>query len=90
MIYDCKFNPSRDIEQCVPSLSTDLCAAMESGVVIDSGTLCDFNNIETPSSIVGRVRDAFDAIDMQRSIKSRIASASAQVLSSDTSIQTSE
>lgn len=68
MIQKCNFDKSRDIQEHVPSLATDLNKAIESNCVQDTGVVADFNSIEEPHAITGRVSDAFEAIDAQRAI----------------------
>lgn len=68
MRYTCKFNPVRDIQPTVPDMSVDLAGAIETGVVLDTGMIAEHNDIDSPASIIGRVHDAFDAIDYQRNI----------------------
>lgn len=68
MIQKCNFDKVRDIQEHVPSLATDLNKAIETNTVQDTGVVADFNLIEEPSAIIGRVSDAFEAIDAQRAI----------------------
>lgn len=68
MIQKCNFDKVRDIQEHVPSLATDLNKAIETNTVQDTGVVADFNSIEEPNAITGRVSDAFDAIDAQRAI----------------------
>lgn len=64
----CKYNPSTDLCRTVPGLSVDLSLAVENGVVLDTGIDAQYNDVDDPAHIHGRVRDAFSAIDMQRSV----------------------
>ena len=68
MKQNCIFDKVRDIQEHVPSLATDLNKAIETCTVQDTGVVADFNSIEEPNAIVGRVSDAFEAIDAQRAI----------------------
>lgn len=68
MIQKCNFDKVRDIQEHVPSLATDLNKAIETNTVQDTGVVADFNSIEEPSAITGRVSDPFEAIDAQRAI----------------------
>lgn len=68
MIQKCNFDKVRDIQEHVPSLATDLNKAIETNTVQDTGVVADFNSIEEPSAIIGRVSDPFEAIDAQRAI----------------------
>lgn len=68
MRYECIFNSSRDIQATVPDMAVDLAGAIETGVVLDTGMIAEHNDIDSPASIIGRVHDAFDAIEYQRNI----------------------
>lgn len=68
MIQKCNFDKVRDIQEHVPSLATDLNKAIETNTVQDTGVVADFNSIEEPNAITGRVSDAFEAVDAQRAI----------------------
>ena len=68
MIQKCNFDKVRDIQEHVPSLATDLNKAIETNTVRDTGVVADFNSIDEPNAITGRVSDAFEAIDAQRAI----------------------
>lgn len=68
MLQKCIFDKVRDVQEHVPSLATDLNKAIESNIVQDTGVVADFNSIDEPNSITGRVSDAFEAIDAQRAI----------------------
>lgn len=68
MLQICCFDKCRDVQEHVPSLATDLNKAIETNTVQDTGVVADFNSIEEPNAITGRVSDAFEAIDAQRSI----------------------
>lgn len=64
----CVFDPLRDIQKTVPDMAIDLAGAIESGVVLDTGMIAEHNEIDSPASIIGRVRDVFDAFDAQKRI----------------------
>lgn len=83
----CKFNSVRDIQKTVPDMSIDLAAAIESGVVLDTGMIAEHNEIDNPACIIGRVRDVFDAFEAQKNIlaKGRIEAAPAAPVTSSTS-----
>lgn len=66
----CKFNSKRDIRKTVPDMFVDLAGAIESGVVLDTGMIAEHNDIDDPSSVIGRVRDVFDAYEAQKRILS--------------------
>lgn len=64
----CKFNPAKDIMKTVPDMSVDLAAAIDSGVVLDTGMIAEHNDIDSPASVIGRVHDVFDAFEAQKRI----------------------
>ena len=68
MYQVCKFNKDTDLCQTVPGLSTDLGLAINNGVVLDTGIDSNYNDVDDPARIRGRVRDAFQAVDLQRSV----------------------
>lgn len=71
MLQECKFNKLTDIQEHVPSLSTDINKAIETNTVEDTGVVADYNDISDPVLIHGRVGDVFDAIDAQKEVLSR-------------------
>lgn len=71
MIQECKFNKLTDIQEHVPSLSTDINKAIETNTVEDTGVVADYNDISDPAMIRGRVGDVFEAIDAQKEVLSR-------------------
>lgn len=71
MIQECKFNKLTDVQEHVPSLSTDINKAIETNTVEDTGVVADYNDISDPSMIRGRVGDVFEAIDAQKEVLSR-------------------
>lgn len=77
MIQNPKFNPVTDIEECVPDLSVSLTDAIKTHVVLDTGVEPMYNDIEDPSLCSGIVRDAFEAIDLQRKLGKAYAAAKA-------------
>lgn len=70
-------------------MAIDLSAAVESGVVLDTGMIAEHNDIDSPTSIIGRVRDVFDAFEAQKNIlaKGRIESAPAASATPSTSTE---
>lgn len=68
MRYTCKFNSKTDIQRVMPDMSVDLKSAIETGVVLDTGTVAEHNDIDDPSTIYGRVRDCFDAFEAKQKI----------------------
>lgn len=89
MIQICKFNPARDIRKTVPDMSVDLASAIASGVVLDTGMIAEHNDIDSPSSVIGRVRDVFDAFEAQKNIlnKGRVIQPSAPSVESTRSTE---
>lgn len=75
MIYESNYNPLTDLAETVPSLSTDVNVAIETGVIVDTGVSSEYNEIDDPTSISGRVRNAFEAVDLQRKISAAAAAA---------------
>lgn len=65
----CKFDEKRDIKRVVSGLAVNLTDALRTGIVQDGTSTSDYNAIDDPSQIVGRVESVFDAIDAQRAVK---------------------
>lgn len=68
MFIETKFDKVRDIAPTTPGLAVNMTVAIESGVVFDTGTIGEYNDLDDPSNIKGRIRDAFEAVDAQRGI----------------------
>lgn len=64
----CKFNPKFDKAAHKPNMSVDLVEAAKHGIVFDTGTLPEYNDIDEPGSVWRRVSDALDAVELQRTI----------------------
>lgn len=62
----CEFNELRDISVVEQGLAVDINEALRTGVVKDSDYALDYNNIDDPSKVVGRISDVFDAIEANR------------------------
>lgn len=60
------FNPLRDIKQVESGLAVDITDALNTGVVKDTTYVEDYNGIQEPAAIVGRISDRFDAIEASR------------------------
>lgn len=75
MEYNHKYNKDTDFQPVVPHLSINIAQAIETGVVLDTGTVGEYNEIDDPNGVWTRVRDAFQAVDVQRSIKTALSSA---------------
>ena len=68
MFRKCKYNPKRDINAVTPGLALDLSKAIESGQVLSTGVATEYNDISSPSEIVGRASDNFEVFNTQREI----------------------
>lgn len=68
----CMFNPIKDKTPVSPSGFVDLQSAMVNSAVPSQipGTDDDYNGIDDPASIMGKPRDVFEAMDMQKHINS--------------------
>lgn len=65
----CLFDEKRDIKRVVDGLQVDITDALSTGVVRDTTDVSDYNNIDNPNSVLGRVENVFDAIEAERAIK---------------------
>lgn len=63
------FDPKRDIAEVESGLATDITDALKTGVVRGEATESDYNGIDDPGKIIGRVNDIFDAIGATRAIR---------------------
>lgn len=68
MEYVCNYCKDRDVQPVAEGLATDLKLAIETGVVADTGIVPEYNHIEDPMNIHGRVNDVFEAIEAQKQI----------------------
>lgn len=71
MLYrGCKFNPVKDKSPVSNTGFVDMKSAMVNSAIPSQipGTEDDYNGIEDPASILGKPRDVFEAMDMQRHI----------------------
>ena len=66
MRQTCKFCKERDLGQVVPGLAVDLEKAIETGVVLDTGVVEEYNNIDSPTNVVTRVQDVFHAMELKK------------------------
>lgn len=62
------FNEQTDLCPTVPGLAINMASALETGIVVDTGTLGTFNDIDEPSSIWKRVGDTFEALEAMKLI----------------------
>lgn len=90
MLQICSFDPNVDIQETVPDLCVDLSDAIESHVVLDTGVEPFYNDIEDPSAITGIVKDAFEAIDLQRKLGKEYAKSVAAKAAADAAAGKSE
>ena len=66
MRQTCKYCKERDLGQVVPGLAVDLEKAIETGVVLDTGVIEEYNNIDSPTNVVTRVQDIFHAMELKK------------------------
>lgn len=64
-----KFNENRDFKRVVSGLSVSLTDALKTGIVKDGTSTLDYNAIDNPEAVIGRVESIFDAIEASRAIK---------------------
>lgn len=64
------FDSKRDIKRVEPASVLQLSEILASGVVPPSASEMDFNQIEDPDNVAGRVTNVFDAIDEARRLTS--------------------
>lgn len=69
----CLFNKETDIQETRIGLSIDLSKALREGIVKDSGTEPEYNNIDDPTKIRGRVSDVFEAINERNAALNKAA-----------------
>lgn len=71
MICECKFNPVTDIMAVEPFGFVNLIEAVDNGCVPSfiSNTEDNYNDIEDPSTILGKPRDVFEAYRMSDYVK---------------------
>lgn len=65
----CVYREEADADQVKQGLGVDINDMLQTGIIKDSSETLDNNGIESPSNIVGRIHDVFDAIDAARVIK---------------------
>lgn len=65
----CKFDKIKDYQKVESGLVVDLTETLKTGIVKESNSILESNGIEDPESIVGMVRDRFDAIEADRAIR---------------------
>lgn len=83
MIQICLFNKDTDIQETRVGLNIDLSTALREGVVKDSGIEPEYNNIDDPTKIRGRVSDVFEAINERNAVLNRAAAPISKTESDD-------
>lgn len=68
MLHICRFNEVTDVQRTREGLAIDLAQALRTGIVKDSGTEPEYNNIDDPTKIKGRYNDVFAALDERNSV----------------------
>ena len=65
MIFECLYDPLRDVQEVDQFGFVDLREVLETGVVPSDSSVEDseFTDIDDPESIIGRPRSNFDMID---------------------------
>lgn len=74
-VYECRFDPVRDIAPVEQFGFIDLKSALENSVVPSQlpDSEADYNGAEDPESVLGKPHDVFEAIDMQRAAEAAAA-----------------
>ena len=66
---ECSYNPNVDIKEVESGLAVNISDALDTGVIKDSTYTEQYNSIDDPDQIIGKVRDKFDAIEASRIIR---------------------
>lgn len=69
MLQVCKFNKKRDICATNPTLGLDLKGAIRNHVVRDTSASVFYNQQKELSQVGTRIRDMFDCVEMQGTIR---------------------
>lgn len=71
------FDPIRDISPVDQYGFVDLKSALANSAVpsVMPGAEVDYNGVEDPAAIIGKPRDVFEVIDMQKALESAAAEA---------------
>lgn len=74
VVFDCYFDPVRDIAPVDQHGFTDLKSALANSCVpsVMPDTEVDYNGIDNPDSILGTPRDIFEAIDAQKAVEAAV------------------
>lgn len=65
----CRFDEKKDFQKVESGLAISLSESLRTGVVKESDVILDTNGIDDPETIVGTVRNRFDAIEAERAIR---------------------
>lgn len=65
------FDKVRDIRRVEPSSIIMLSEVISSGVIPATATDLEYNEVDNPDNVAGRVTNVFDAVDAQHDILSR-------------------
>lgn len=84
------FDASRDIREVEVCDCPSLSSIIESGVVPASASDASYNDVEDTSSILGRVEDVFQSVQLSRDIKSFKARRNAVSASNEPSVASSD
>lgn len=86
-----QFDKAKDIKRVEPCSVLLLSEVLASGVVPPDSTDMDFNGIEDPNNIAGRVTNVFDAVDASRELakQGRTATKDSSVESASSAVNTS-
>lgn len=75
VVYECNFDPIRDLTPVDQHGFTDLKSALANSCVpsVMPDTDVDYNGIDNPDAVLGTPRDIFEAIDAQKAVESAIS-----------------
>lgn len=65
----CRFDKKKDYQKVESGLAISLSESLRTGVVKESDVTLETNGIDDPETIVGTVRNRFDAIEAERAIR---------------------
>lgn len=68
------YNTERDIKPTQPNMSIKLNRSFEDLVIKDTGTEPFHNGITNPNDVIGRCKNVFDVINVQRGIAKTVMS----------------
>lgn len=64
----CVFDEKRDIKEVIDGLAIDIDDALKTGVVKDGTADIEYNNLDNPENIIGRIEDPISAIEAKRAL----------------------